>query len=284
MNYFRQGQAQNRRPDKGMITHTDTKQGGIILSRTSVEIKFLSTFVLVVLTLSGTVISANGELHCRIDSGTRPIVPYCPASSRNYREAERTSADIEYIVIHTVQGSLESAVNTFKSPRLSLRRSAHYVIGKEGRVVKTVPVEDIAWHAGTGPIGSGSRFESRVLNANSIGIEHEGYVDDFEFPSRAQYITTAAMVRLLCSKYDIPIDRDHIVGHQEIKSTKGDPGQNWDWGFFMDLVSQGLKRPNIKKEIMTPPPPITSHQDYPVLGIGLILLGLGVSLLPLVLK
>lgn len=173
----------------------------------------------------------------RIDAGSRPVTYFVPASLKNYRSGDRGPADINYLVIHTVQGSLGSAINTFESRGLNKPRSAHYIVGRDGKVVKTVSPENIAWHAGTSPPGSGGNHESNVLNANSIGVEHGGFVS--EEPTREQYISSAALVSLLCELYRIPKDRDHIVGHEEIKEAKGDPGSNWDWDLYMKLVKHG---------------------------------------------
>jgi len=185
-------------------------------------------------------LTASG-VDCYLDTGEDPVVRYCPASTGNYRHQNRSSSKIDYIVIHTVQGSMKSAVNTFASPDIDYPRSAHYTIGKSGEIIKSVSPDMIAWHAGTSPPGSGGKYESYVLNDNSIGIEHAGYVDDPDFPTRAQYISSAALTRYLCEKYNIPIDREHIVGHDEIKYTKGDPGPNWDWGYYLDLVRNGSR-------------------------------------------
>lgn len=187
-------------------------------------------------------LSSTGKAtSCYLDFSEIPVAEYCPASSSNFSRETRTPSDIEYIVIHTVQGSLDSAVHTFSSSDLGYPRSAHYTVGLSGAVVKSVPPKKVAWHAGTSQLGSGERHESRVLNSNSIGIEHEGYVDGARFPTQEQYFTSAALTRYLCELYDIPINRRHIVGHDEIKSTKGDPGPKWDWDYYMDLVRNGSR-------------------------------------------
>jgi N-acetyl-anhydromuramyl-L-alanine amidase AmpD len=45
--------------------------------------------------------------------------------------------------------------------------SAHYVVGKDGEVVKMVPLSEAAWHAGRSrhPVGGGA------VNLRSVGIE-----------------------------------------------------------------------------------------------------------------
>ncbi len=217
---------------------------------------------------------------CFIDARSRPLLEYCPASVNNYRTESRTKEEINYIVIHTVQGSTRSAVNTFSSHNLDYPRSAHYTISSSGEVIKSVDPSYIAWHAGTSPIGSGGKYESRVLNENSIGIEHGGYVDDPKFPSKKQYLTSAALTRYLCEKYDIPIDRRHIVGHEEIKSAKGDPGPNWDWDYFMNLVKHGTREvPPATEGSITGSRPQPVQKGPGILSVGLIVVGLTMGVL-----
>lgn len=215
----------------------------IVRMQRKVTLKYIAILMvsLVLLVTTFSVYSAE----CYIDSSSYPVTRHCPASYDNYLPRTRSPSRINYIVIHTVQGSLASAVNTFSSPELSYPRSAHFTVGKDGEVIKSVPAEEIAWHAGTHPLGSGEKYESRVLNRNSIGIEHGGYVNDPDFPTEKQYVTSAALTRYLCELYQIPIDREHIVGHEEIKSAKGDPGSHWDWDYYMSLVRHGKREPEV---------------------------------------
>lgn len=237
-------------------------------------------FTLVLLVgLIGTLAAVGADaVNCFVDTRNSPVVRYCPASTSNYRLETRAKSEINYVVIHTVQGSLESAVNTFSSDSLDNPRSAHYTIGVTGEVVKSVDPKYVAWHAGTSPLGSGERYESRVLNENSIGIEHEGFVDDPEFPNGEQYLTSAALTRYLCEKYQIPIDRQHIVGHDEIKSAKGDPGPNWDWDYFMNLVKYGTHEvPGVKAGAINEVRPAPVQQGPGFLSVVLIIAGLTIG-------
>ena len=215
---------------------------------------------------------------CYVDTSRIPVVKYCPAGEENYVRDYRGKDEINYIVIHTVQGSLTSAINTFASSNLSYPRSAHYTVGLTGEVVKSVPARWEAWHAGTSPLASGGKHESRVLNENSIGIEHEGYVDGERFPTKEQYLTSAGLTRYLCELYDIPMDRDHIVGHDEIKSTKGDPGQNWDWDYYLELVRRGTTERIYVKEA-EPTSDDSSGKSQSILGQLMIAAGVAVTVI-----
>lgn len=143
-----------------------------------------------------------------------------------------------YIVIHTIEGSLQSGIYTFATGSRPV--SAHYLVGRDGTVVQMVRERDTAWHAGTCSLGSDPRRcegpRSYVINANSIGIEHQGSAHDPDFDTEAMYKASAALARSLADKYGIPVDRAHIVGHEEIKPTKGDPGPHWDWEHYMRLI------------------------------------------------
>ncbi len=86
---------------------------------------------------------------------------------------------------------------------------------------------DTAWHARSG-------------NPYSIGIEHEGYVDNPSWFTDAMYRSSAALTRHLCDRHGIPKDRTHIVGHVEVPGNDHtDPGPNWNWSYYMQLVRDG---------------------------------------------
>jgi N-acetyl-anhydromuramyl-L-alanine amidase AmpD len=164
------------------------------------------------------------------------VSAFVPASSSNYTNASRSS--IETIVIHTVQGSYSGCISWFQNSAASA--SAHYVVrSSDGEITQMVDEQDVAWHAG--------HWDT---NQNSIGIEHEGYVDQPEtWYTEAMYSGSAALVRDIADRYGVPLDRSHIIGHLEVpgcsssggggSSCHTDPGSGWDWNHFMDLVASG---------------------------------------------
>jgi hypothetical protein len=83
---------------------------------------------------------------------------------------------------------------------------------------------------------------------HSIGIEHIGFAHEgYKWYSEAMYQASAKLVRHLAKRYNIPLDRAHIFGHEEVPGTamakqKGmhwDPGPYWDWDHYMQLVQAG---------------------------------------------
>jgi N-acetyl-anhydromuramyl-L-alanine amidase AmpD len=153
----------------------------------------------------------------------------------NYTESRREPThDIKTIVIHVTQGSWSSAINYFAS-RSNKSASAHYTVrSSDGRIGQSVHEPDVAWHAG-----------HWRTNTHSIGIEHEGFVNQPRWFTNAMYRSSARLSAYLAVKYHIPINRKHIIGHKEVPgcSTGGggagchtDPGRYWRWHKYMGLV------------------------------------------------
>lgn len=157
------------------------------------------------------------------------------AASCNYTAASRGVGDIDYVVIHTAEGSYSGTVSWFQNCAAGV--SAHYVVrSSDGEVTQMLSESDIGWHAGNWD-----------YNERSIGIEHEGYTGSgYDWYSEAMYRETAALVADICDRYGIPKDRAHIIGHDEVPDPYGsgtggaghhtDPGAYWDWDYFMGLV------------------------------------------------
>jgi N-acetyl-anhydromuramyl-L-alanine amidase AmpD len=150
---------------------------------------------------------------------------YVPANPANYRAVTGTRT-INRIVIHITDGgrNIDGTVSWFKNP--AARVSAHYVVGQDGEVVQMVANNDVAWHA-------------HHANGDSIGIEHVANKARGILPTEDEYRASAALVCWLCNQFNLPADRDHILGHSEAdpKTTHtGCPNSVWDWSHYMDLV------------------------------------------------
>lgn len=125
------------------------------------------------------------------------------------------------IVIHIIVGSLEAADLTFKDPRSSV--SAHYAVGKSGRLHQFVDEADTAYHAGIVVRPTWKLIDPQVNpNLQTIGIEHEGQPQDI-WPDE-QYAASAALVKEIAVRWKITLDRDHVIMHREIRASKTCPG------------------------------------------------------------
>jgi len=166
-------------------------------------------------------------------SGTTdyPQAALRPAASCNYTNSSReTSCYINKIVIHVAEGSYSGTVSWLEN--CAAQASAHFVVSREGRVAQCVRNKDIAWHAGWWD-----------TNTHSIGIEHAGFIDNPAWFTKSMYHASARLSAWCCKKYKIPIDRKHIIGHDEVPGCSSgsgggvdchaDPGPYWNWKEYM---------------------------------------------------
>ena len=152
---------------------------------------------------------------------------FVQAHSSNYTSGSRGSADIDVVVIHTVQGSYAGCISWFQNSSANV--SAHYVVrSSDGEVTQMLSESDIGWHAG-----------NRSYNERSVGIEHEGYVQEpGTWYTDTMYDSSAALTADIADRNGIPVDRSHIIGHVEVPgATHTDPGSGWDWSHYMDRVN-----------------------------------------------
>jgi hypothetical protein len=147
------------------------------------------------------------------------------AADANWRRADRPEDyPIDMVIVHVTQGSFDGAVNAFQDP--GHQAAAHYIVGQDGRITQMIRELDVAYHAG-----------NREYNERSVGIEHEGFVDRPQDFTDAMYAASAKLTAGVCARYEIPVNRKHIIGHVEVPGTDHtDPGPHWDWDRYMTLV------------------------------------------------
>jgi len=125
-----------------------------------------------------------------------------------------------YVIIHfTAQDSLGQTLHTFTIT--STQVSAHYVIGKNGKVVHMVNDYLRANHAGLGKWGSVTD-----MNSCSIGIEIDNNSNE---PFTAPQISSLLLLlEQLKKNYNIP--QANFIGHQDFApKRKPDPGPYFPW-------------------------------------------------------
>lgn len=123
----------------------------------------------------------------------------------------------EAVVIHIMDGTLVGTDSWFVSP--SSQVSAHYGISRVGEVHQYVQEGDTAWHAGRVDKPSWNLIKPDINpNLYSIGIEHEGKPNDIWTEDMKS--ASANLIREICKRWQIPIDRQHIIGHYQIFSQK----------------------------------------------------------------
>jgi N-acetylmuramoyl-L-alanine amidase len=139
---------------------------------------------------------------------------------------------VDMLILHyTGMRTAQAAIERLCDP--DARVSSHYVVDEDGEVIRLVPEERRAWHAGV------SYWRGHnALNDRSIGIEivnpgHEwGYRD---FPA-LQMAAVCDLCLSILSHQRIPAR--NVVGHSDVApDRKTDPGEKFHWE---DLARNGI--------------------------------------------
>ncbi|MBT7903496.1 DUF3380 domain-containing protein [Candidatus Woesearchaeota archaeon] len=116
-------------------------------------------------------------------------------------------------------------------PELSIcqsrRVSSHYHIGCDGTLTALIPDHITAFHAGCNPSNPSCYFKS--VNSKSIGIDFRNCKKSGGSPYTAeQHAAGKQLMQTLSTKYNLPLDDDHVVAHFEV-GMHGDPSKGFNW-------------------------------------------------------
>ncbi|MDP3542103.1 MAG: peptidoglycan recognition family protein [Elusimicrobiota bacterium] len=175
--------------------------------------------------LSRTVIGRNKKKR-RIDTGVTP--------------ADRVEAGkIKYVVLHASGGATgkPGACEGTVSWLLSQRTAAHFMVCRDGRVIRMVKIENIANHV-----------KNPVIDEASVGIETEsGQPGGNPFISAdwepgaywRMYASMAWLIRAIAKETDLPRDRAHVLTHAEADAGMArahvDPGPFFESGSYPEF-------------------------------------------------
>ena len=154
------------------------------------------------------------------------------------------TAPISMVVLHyTGMQDAQSAIERLCDPEA--RVSCHYLVDEDGSILRMVPEEKRAWHAGR----SLWRGVSGV-NDVSIGIEivNPGHEFGYRPFTPEQMDALIPLVADIVERYDIA--PSNVVGHSDVApSRKEDPGELFDWA---RLAKVGLALPRPTRNLMDP--------------------------------
>lgn len=130
----------------------------------------------------------------------------------NIMNADQNRLPIDRIVIHHNAGTSDEGARRTWYVSTGVGTSAHYQVANN-KIWGCVGENSVAYHAG-----------DYNMNQRSIGIEH---LNSTGAPtwliSEETYRSSAKLIRDICERYGIPIDRAHILKHGEVSAT-GCPG------------------------------------------------------------
>jgi len=163
--------------------------------------------------------------------------------------SERDGFKPEIIVTHCTEGVYPGDLNWLTSVQSQV--SSHYLVAPDGKIHQLVDEKKAAWHAGliVNPTFQGLK---PGINPNKYSIGIEVSLLPPAIMTEPQKKSYYELVKDISTRWNIPIDRQHDIGHKEIRSNKTCPGTiNMDT-VVKDLLSVSpgpVDREAIKKQI-----------------------------------
>jgi hypothetical protein len=196
-----------------------------------------------------------------------------PANPNTYHVADRPNDGffIDSIMIHDTETSYAGTVSAFTNPNATA--SVQYVVSGQNHSSDPAVTQFVADKNWTHSVNN------FWFNQHSIGLEHIGFaVAPAGYFTEALYQHSADLVGWVVWKYRIPLDRAHILGHDNIPNSidnpsvqHWDPGPSWDWPYYMALVHRAYERWSHNAPL--PPAEIAARYTKPNPRIRLISVG-----------
>ncbi len=160
----------------------------------------------------------------------------------------------EFVMLHftsavAVQPQDPYDLDTVRKIFTDYGTSIHYLLDRDGTVYCYIPEDLVAWHAGKGTFAGDEKYTNK-MNYYAIGIEilaigsqadmslyltaqqYDALDDSLLGYTDAQYEALKLLVADICQRNGIPMDKAHVLGHQEYAPGKNDPGELFDWERF----------------------------------------------------
>lgn len=141
---------------------------------------------------------------------------------------------VDAIILHSTYAkdskdsfSMKEILSQFKKYRVS----AHYIIGRDGKVTRLVPENQISFHGGKGCMPDNKNH----INTRSIGIELVN--STYTKYTNHQYASLVRLVKDIENRHKIK----YILGHNEIAPDRKTDPWNFEWDLFWKL----LRFPNV---------------------------------------
>ena len=157
----------------------------------------------------------------------------------------------EFVMVHFISAIMTQRDEPYHLPYIrdifvQYNTSVHYIIERDGTIHCYVPEDRVAWHAGKGTWNDEEKYLNS-MNQYAIGIELVGmgseedmsiYMSGKEYRAiqdslkgftQEQYTALKLLVEDICQRNSIPMDREHVIGHEEYNPAKTDPGHLFDW-------------------------------------------------------
>lgn len=148
------------------------------------------------------------------------------------RDARPPGVPIDTVVLHyTGMASGAAALDRLCDPAAEV--SAHYLIERDGRILRLVAEEERAWHAGRSFWAGAERLNDRSIGIELVNPGHAHGLAPFPEP---QLTALVSLLRAILARRPIPPAR--VLGHSDVAyERKLDPGERFPWA---RLAREGL--------------------------------------------
>jgi N-acetyl-anhydromuramyl-L-alanine amidase AmpD len=174
----------------------------------------------------------------------------------------RQQPGIRCIVLHHTASKQDAMATArfFATPAAKV--SAHFVVDRNGTIIRCVPDAKLAHHAGVSEFGGVTD-----VNQFSLGIEIANVGDNVEPYPKAQVSAVVALTAALASKYQVPVAG--ITRHRDIARPVGrktDTSDNFSLAYVQKAVQAMLngRRPAGYEAAAAPRGYAIDDQRYPV--------------------
>jgi N-acetylmuramoyl-L-alanine amidase len=131
---------------------------------------------------------------------------------------------VDTLILHyTGMQSAREAMHRLCDPTAGV--SAHYLVDEDGAILRIVPEERRAWHAGVSYWRGNTELNGRSIGVEMVNPGHAwGYRD---FPV-LQLAAVCDLCLAILERYPIP--QCNVVAHSDVApDRKEDPGEKFDW-------------------------------------------------------
>lgn len=149
--------------------------------------------------------------------------------------------------LHTPEETMddnEATPRWFQNP-VSKGSTHYYISGPEGNLYQCV--EERCFAFANGLIGKpwpSWANQNTSLNWQTLSVEIEGFAASIHNTLTRHGGQWKRLVSLLkdgCDKYDIPQDREHIIGHYQVSNERSDPGLYFPWDALIADLNTGTE-------------------------------------------
>ncbi len=195
----------------------------------------------------------KGSIEEALSSPSDPDI-VSPLATKYYLDLYELSmireAPAEYVMLHFCSDVLNNrtypyGMEAIRRTLIKNKASINYIVARNGEIYCYIPEQRVAFHAGKGSYGDEKYTDS--MDEYSIGIslvaigsknDMKGYLSSSKYNSVSssligftdeQYEALSLLLKDIAERWDIPLDREHIIGHSDYNSAKREPGELFDW-------------------------------------------------------